>query len=110
MENDRLMGESPPLLSATTPEGMENELINMAYNLVAKRLADGSASAAETVHFLKMGSAKERMEQRLAEKDLELKQAKTEALQSAKRIEELYSKAMGAFQSYWPDAVDEYDD
>ena len=109
MENDRLMGESPPLISATTPEGMENELINMAYQLVAKRLADGSASAAETVHFLKMGSAKERMEQRLAEKDLELKQAKTEALQSAKRIEELYSKAMGAFQSYWPDAVDEYD-
>lgn len=110
MENEQKIGESPPLISATTPEGMENELINMAYQLVARRLADGSASAAETVHFLKMGSAKERMEQRLAEKDLELKQAKTEALQSAKRIEELYSNAMSAFKSYWPEMMDEYED
>ncbi len=110
MENELQQEKSPPRLTASTPEGMENELINMAYNLVAKRLANGTASAAETVHFLKMGSAKERMERRLAEKDLELKQAKTEALQSAKRIEELYSSAMSAFKSYWPDMVDEYED
>ncbi len=110
MENNEEKMGSPPLLTATTPEGMENELINMAYQLVAQRLANGSASAAETVHFLKMGSAKERMEQRLAEKDLELKQAKTEALQSAKRIEELYSNAMSAFKSYWPDVMEDYDD
>lgn len=107
MNKQREPDETRPILSASTPEGMENELISMAYSLVAERLANGTASAAETVHFLKMGSAKERLEQKLIEKDLELKQAKTEALQSAKRIEELYSNAMSAFKSYWPDANEE---
>ena len=80
MSKQEETSKSPPLLTASTTEGMENELIAMAYNLAAERLANGTASAAETVHFLRMGSAKERLEQRLIEKDLELKQAKTEAL------------------------------
>jgi len=106
MSNTKQPESSPPNLTASTAEGMENELIAMAYKLAAERLANGTASAAETVHFLKMGSAKERLEQRLIEKDLELKQAKTEALQSAKRIEELYANAMSAFKSYWPSEED----
>lgn len=107
MSKQKEPSESPPILSASSPEGMENELIAMAYKLAAERLANGTASAAETVHFLRMGSAKERLEQKLIEKDLELKQAKTEALQSAQRIEALYADAMSAFKSYWPDANDE---
>ena len=55
---------SPPNLTSSTAEGRENELISMAYDLVAQRLKDGTATSAETVHFLKMGSAKERLEKR----------------------------------------------
>lgn len=91
---------SPPILKSTTPEGRENELINMAYDLVAQRLANGTATSAETVHFLKMGSARERLEKRLIEKDLELKQAKTEALQSSKQMESLFAEVMTAMKSY----------
>lgn len=92
--------DSTPILSSTTAEGRENELIAMAYDLVAERLKNGTATSAETVHFLKMGSATERLNRELTKKDLELKQAKTEALQSAKRIEELYNNAIAAMRSY----------
>lgn len=100
MEKERKQDTSPPNLSASTPEGMENECILLAYNLVAERLRDGSATAAETVHFLKMGSAKERREQERLKQELELMEAKKEALQSAKHIEELYTNAMEAMRRY----------
>ena len=100
MENDIKQGGSPPILTSTTPEGIENELIAMAYELVAQRLKDGSATAAETVHFLKMGSAKERLEKEKVRREVELMQAKTEALQSAKRVEELYTDAIKAMRIY----------
>lgn len=100
MKNTTQQSSSPPLLTATTAEGMENELISMAYELVARRIQDGSATAAETVHFLKMGSTKERYERERLKKELELMQAKTEALQSAKRVEELYNNAIEAMRSY----------
>lgn len=92
--------ETTHILSATTPEGMENECIALAYELVAARLKAGTATSAETVHFLKMGSQKDRLEKQNLEKDLELKGAKTEALQSAKRVEELYSDAISAMRRY----------
>ena len=76
-------GRRPP---ATTPQAREDQLISMAYDLVEQRIRDGSATGAELVQLLKWGSSKERLEKELLERDLELKQAKTEALQSAKRI------------------------
>lgn len=85
---------------ATTPQAREDQLVSMAYDLVEQRIRDGSATGAELVQLLKWGSSKERLEKELLEKDLELKQAKTEALQSAKRIEELYDEAIKAMRSY----------
>lgn len=90
-------GRRPP---ATTPQAREDQLISMAYDLVEQRIRDGSATGAELVQLLKWGSSKERLEKELLERDLELKQAKTEALQSAKRIEELYDEAIKAMRSY----------
>ena len=100
MKNEPIPISSESVLTATTPEGRENELINLAYELVAQRRANGTATSAETVHFLKMGSARERLEKRLIEKDLELKQAKTEALQSSKQMEGLFTEVINAMRSY----------
>jgi hypothetical protein len=49
---------------------------------------------------LKLGSSKERIEKEILEKQKELISAKTEALQSAKRIEDLYANAINAMKSY----------
>lgn len=85
---------------ATTPEARENQMIALAMDVVEKRLRNGTASSQETTHFLKLGSIKEKRELALLEQELQLKRAKTEAIQSAKRVEELYSKALDAMRSY----------
>lgn len=92
--------ESPPISQASTAEGIENECISLAYDLVRKRLIEGTATSAETVHFLKLGTAKERLEMEKTKKELELMDAKKEALQSAKHIEELYTNAINAMRDY----------
>lgn len=100
METYDNYSESPPVTMASTAEGVENECISLAYDLVRKRLIEGTATSAETVHFLKLGTAKERLEMEKTRKELELMDAKKEALQSAKHIEELYNNAIRAMREY----------
>ena len=85
---------------ALTPEARENQLISLAVNLAEKQLRDGTASSQVITHYLKRGSIKERIEQEILEKQKELIIAKTEQLQSQKRVEELYVKALRAMKSY----------
>jgi hypothetical protein len=85
---------------ATTPEARENQMIDLAISLVEKRLMNGTASSQETTHFLKLGSTKERLEKEILEKQKDLITAKTESIQSARRIEEMYKDAMKAFSTY----------
>ena len=104
METSR---KSPP---ATTPEGRENQLISLAMDLVEKRLLAGTASSQETTHFLKLGSTKERLEKDILEKQKDLITAKTESIQSAKRVEELYVNALNAMRRYSGDRRGEEDE
>lgn len=85
---------------ATTPEARENQLIALAVDLAEKQLIKGTASSQVVTHYLKLGSTKERIEKEILNEQKKLIQAKTEALQSAKRIEELYGEAMKAFSAY----------
>ena len=85
---------------ATTPEARENQLIALAVDLAEKQLIEGTASSQVITHYLKLGTTKEKIEREIHEKQKELIVAKTENLQSAKRIEELYSNALKAMQNY----------
>ena len=85
---------------ALTPESRENQLISLAVDLAEKQLQEGTASSQVITHYLKLGSTKERIEKEILEKQKELITAKTEALQSAKRVEELYANAIKAMRSY----------
>ena len=85
---------------ALTPEARENQLISLAMDLVEQRLIDGTASSQETTHFLKAGSAKNQLEMERLQKENELLRAKTEALESAKKVEELYTNALNAMRDY----------
>ena len=94
---------------ALTPEARENQMISLAIDLVEKRLLDGSASSQETTHFLKLATTKAKLEKEILEKQKELLAAKTESIKSAKRVEELYSKALKAMQNYQGNGdLDEY--
>ena len=96
---------------ALTPESRENQLISLAVDLAEKQLQEGTASSQVITHYLKLGSTKEKIEKEILEKQKELISAKTEALKSAKRIEELYTDAIKAMREYGGHATsDEEDD
>lgn len=85
---------------ATTPEALENQMISMAYDTAKKQMLDGSASAQVVVHFLKLGSSRERLEQKKMEQETILLVAKAEMIASQERTEELYKAALGAMSRY----------
>lgn len=83
-----------------TPEARENQLISLAVDLAEKQLSEGTASAQVITHYLKLASTTERLNKEKLERENELLKAKTEALQSAKRMDVLYSQALNAMRSY----------
>ncbi len=85
---------------ASTPEARENQLISAAFDLIERRILDGTATSQETTTVLKLGSEKARLEKDILRKQKELIEAKTEMLESAKRVEELYSNALQAMRHY----------
>lgn len=101
----KLYTTPPP---AITDEGREKRLISMAYDLVEKRLADGSASASETTAILKLGTMRERLEREKLQAEVELTRSKSDAIAQAQKMEELMTEAIAAFKRYSGD-VDEED-
>jgi len=83
-----------------TIESRENQIIRLAYDLAEARIRKGTATSQEVTHFLKTGSVIAQLEKAKLEKENELLKAKTESLQSQKRVEELYANAMKAFKTY----------
>lgn len=96
-DKDTVKKRCPP---AMNPEARENQMIALAVDLAEQQLRDGTASSQVITHYLKLGSTKEKIEKEILEKQKELIAAKTEALQSTKRIEELYTEAMEAMKDY----------
>lgn len=97
---------SPKTRPALTPEARENQLIALAVNLAEKQLRDGTASSQVIAHYLKLGTARERLERERLEEENKLLRAKTEAIESAKRVEELYANALKAMKNYSGDLDD----
>lgn len=86
--------------TAITPEGRENQVIALAYDLAEKQIRDGTATSQVITHFLKLGTKKEKLEQEILAEQKKLITAKTESLESMGRIEEMYKDAMRAFGIY----------
>lgn len=86
----------PPL----TPEDQEETCINLAYELVGKRLLEGTASSQETVHFLKLGSQKERLEKQKLEEEVKLLTAKTKYLESQEVTTQLLEEVVRCMKEY----------
>lgn len=103
-------GKSRHRPPATTPEARENQLVSAAIDLAEQQISNGTASAQVITHFLKLGSTRERLEQQRLEHENELTRVRIEAIESQKRVEELYMEALQAMRSYSPDLVMSDDD
>lgn len=87
----------PPALS---PDQRENELISLAVDLAERQLREGTASSQVIAHYLKLGSSRERLEKERLISENRMLRAKTEALDSQRRTEELYANAISAMCEY----------
>jgi hypothetical protein len=85
---------------AATPEARENQLISLASDLVERRFRDGTASAQETVFFLKAGSSRERLEHQKLQNENLLLSARVGQITEGKQMAVLYADALNAMREY----------
>lgn len=95
---------------AMDPDARELQMVSLAYDLVERRLREGTASAQETVHFLKIGSRRENIEREILEKQRDLTIAKADQIKSQQHSEELYAQALAAMRRYSGASSQEEDD
>lgn len=99
MGRSKKLDDLPPI-PALDDESRENQMISLAINLAEKQLMEGTASSQVITHYLKLGSIKEKVELEKLKLEKELIAAKTDALQSQKRVEDLYANALNAMRNY----------
>lgn len=102
----------PPLKAAKTPQGRENQMIDLADKLAERQMRDGTASAQVITHYLKLGSSREKLEQERLRIENSLTQKKIEVMAETHRFGELLDRAIAAFKTYegGPSSDEGYED
>jgi hypothetical protein len=85
---------------ARTPEAREQQLAALAYDLAEKQFLEGSASSQVIVHFLKVGSLREKIELQKTKQETLLVEAKVKDLANVEEMKQLYVAAMDAMRGY----------
>ncbi len=92
--------EPKKMRPALTPEARENQMISLAIDLAEQKLLDGTANSQLITHYLKLATDKYRRENEKLKNENNLLQAKTDAIQSAQRTDEIYEKVLEAMKKY----------
>lgn len=85
---------------ARTPEAREAQLAAMAYDLAEEQIREGTVSSQVMVHFLKVGSTREKIELQKQKQETILVEAKVKDLQNVEEMKKLYMEAMDAMRGY----------
>lgn len=85
---------------ATTPELREQQMTALAWDLVEKRLREGTATSQETTFFLKLGTEETRLQREKLRNENLLLEARTEQMAKSDRMESLFEEAIKAFKGY----------
>lgn len=97
----KLDGSSSPQFSpASNPEERENQMISLAVNLAEQQLREGTASSQVIVHYLKLASTRNKLEEEKIKYETAMLQAKKDALNKSGQLQELMANALEAFRSY----------
>lgn len=98
---------------ARTPEGRENQLINLAVDEAEKRLQNGTASSQLLCLLLNLATTKAKLEMEKMRSDLRVSEAKIRQIDSQESSGDLYAEAIRVFKEYSGDPSteeDNYDD
>lgn len=106
-----MSAQKKPRRPATTAEGRENQLIALALDVVERQMTEGSVSSQVLLHFLKLATGREKLEQQRLQNENLLLSAKVEQISSANDQKELYAAALKAMKAYsgQEDEEDDYD-
>ena len=85
---------------AISIEDRENQLISMAVATAERRMRDGTAPTAMVLHYLKLGSLKEKKELKKLDAEIALLESKKNVYDSMPRLEALYAGAIEAMTTY----------
>ena len=92
---------------ALDPEAREQQMMALAMDVAEEQMINRTASSQVITHFLKLATMKTELEKEKLRKENILLEAKTEAIKSAARTEELYINALNAMKSYNGGSEDE---
>lgn len=92
---------------AITPEGREDQMIAYAIDLAEQQLRNGTASSQVIVHYLKLGSLRERQEREKLEEEIKMLKAKTESIKADRERDVLYAQAIEAMRRYTPHSAED---
>lgn len=92
---------------ALSPEAREDQLIAAAVDLAEKKLQAGTASTQLIVHYLRLGTEKTKLEAEKLRHENQLLEAKTDAIKSQQRSEEIYAEALDAMRLYRGESTDD---
>lgn len=100
----KITREFPP---AQSLEQKEDQLALLAMERAEQQIREGTASSQVLCHYLKIGSSKERLEKEILGEQKKLIVAKTDQIESQRKVEELFSNAIAAFTRYSPSEDDD---
>lgn len=86
-------GTTKQVPTPLSKEAREDYMISLAMKQAEDQLLNGTASPSVIVHFLRLASEKEQLE-------LQLLKAKSDAIASEARSEQVYQNAIDAMKSY----------
>jgi hypothetical protein len=75
-------------------------MVALAYDLVEKRMREGTATSQETTHFLKLGSSRETLEQERLRHENELTQVKIDGMRRDRERDANLLEVIDAMRSY----------
>ena len=99
-ESKRKKSAPKKIRPASSPENRENQMIALAMDQAEHDLLNGTASSQVVTHFLKLGTAKAKLENEKLKAENELLKVKAENIRFAEQMDEMYSEVLKAMTLY----------
>lgn len=85
---------------ATTREGRDAQMIDLAYRCAERRMRDGTASSQEIIHFLRLGTEQTQLEREKLRNENELLKQKRQVLEEGLRDNTDYANVIAHLRLY----------